>query len=189
MGRKKFSSITIFAKCHHGLCYYPTEIGTMHPTLDFDLLGEMIDAAHEIGVRVPVYITAGWSDADAIAHPEWTVKNKDGSSRLTNFDPSKGENDAKPNCSWRNMCLNDGSYCQHIYALTEEICNRYPELDGLFYDICMVGEECYCETCKKGMAETGLDAKGLGIHEYLVKPISPLALKKRPFSKDFCSQP
>lgn len=26
---------------------------------------------------------------------------------------------------------------------------------------------------------TVLDAKGLGIHEYLVKPISPLALKKR----------
>ena len=27
--------------------------------------------------------------------------------------------------------------------------------------------------------KTVLDAKGLGIHEYLVKPISPLALKKR----------
>jgi len=27
--------------------------------------------------------------------------------------------------------------------------------------------------------KTVLDAKGLGIHEYLVKPISPMALKKR----------
>ena len=27
--------------------------------------------------------------------------------------------------------------------------------------------------------KTVLDAKGLGIQEYLVKPISPLALKKR----------
>ena len=27
--------------------------------------------------------------------------------------------------------------------------------------------------------KTVLDAKGIGIHEYLVKPISPLALKKR----------
>ena len=43
------NSITIFAKCHHGYCYYPTKIGTMHPHLNFDLLGEMMDAAHEIG--------------------------------------------------------------------------------------------------------------------------------------------
>lgn len=24
-------SITVFAKCHHGLCYYPTKVGRMHP--------------------------------------------------------------------------------------------------------------------------------------------------------------
>ena len=58
------SSITVFAKCHHGVCYYPTKVGTMHPHLDFDLLGEMIKAAHEIDVRIPVYITAGWSALD-----------------------------------------------------------------------------------------------------------------------------
>ena len=29
------------------------------------------------------------------------------------------------------------------------------------------------------IGQTDLDAKGLGIQEYLVKPISPLALKKR----------
>ena len=33
------TSITVFAKCHHGLCYYPTKVGTMHPELDFDLTG------------------------------------------------------------------------------------------------------------------------------------------------------
>lgn len=27
-------SITVFAKCHHSMCYYPTEVGTMHPGLD-----------------------------------------------------------------------------------------------------------------------------------------------------------
>ena len=58
-------SITVFAKCHHCMCYYPTEVGMMHPSLDFDLLGAMVEAAHEIGVRAPIYITAGWSDKDA----------------------------------------------------------------------------------------------------------------------------
>ena len=55
------SSITVFAKCHHGYCYYPTKTGTMHPQLDFDLLGAMLDAAHEVGVKAPIYITAGCS--------------------------------------------------------------------------------------------------------------------------------
>ena len=164
------SSITIFAKCHHGLCYYPTTVGTTHPNLDFDLLGEMIEAAHEIGVRAPVYITAGWSDADAEAHPEWTVRKKDGSPRLTNFDPAKQSEDAKPNCSWRNMCLNDGSYCQHIYDLTQEICDRYSELDGLFYDICFIDEACYCDECLAGMRKAGLNPENeADAHKYYVE--------------------
>ena len=63
-------SITVFAKCHHSMCYYPTKVGIMHPHLDFDLTGAMVDAAHEIGVRAPIYITAGWSHKDAQEHPE-----------------------------------------------------------------------------------------------------------------------
>jgi hypothetical protein len=38
----RVNSITIFAKCHHGYSYYPTTIGTPHPHLRRDLLGEMI---------------------------------------------------------------------------------------------------------------------------------------------------
>ena len=25
--------MTVFAKCHHGYCYYPTRVGKMHPHL------------------------------------------------------------------------------------------------------------------------------------------------------------
>lgn len=151
------SSITIFAKCHHGLCYYPTKVGHMHPTLDFDLTGEMIEAAHEIGVRAPVYITAGWSVADAENHPEWIVRKKDGSFSTCNYDVTKSPQDPKPACSWFDMCLNDSAYCRHIYALTEEVCDRYAELDGLFYDICFIGNTCYCDECVAGMRAAGLD--------------------------------
>lgn len=31
------SSITVFARCYHGLCYYPTDVGLRHPGLSFDL--------------------------------------------------------------------------------------------------------------------------------------------------------
>lgn len=41
-------SVTVFSKCHHGWAYHPSEANEMHPELTFDLLGEMIEAAHEI---------------------------------------------------------------------------------------------------------------------------------------------
>lgn len=126
----------------------------MHPHLDFDLTGEMIDAAHEIGVRAPVYITAGWSHLDTIGHPEWRSVSKDGG----NVPVEGPQGEFKEYYSWYMMCLNDGEYAQHIYDLTEEIAKRYKDLDGLFYDICFMGDACYCDTCKKGMREMGLNS-------------------------------
>ena len=152
-------SITVFAKCHHGMCYYPTKVGTMHPELDFDLTGAMIESAHEIGVRAPVYITAGWSDLDAKMHPEWRAKRKDGKDSTNNpsYDLDATDDMPRPDCTWLDLCLNDSEYCKHIYEITEEICKRYKELDGLFYDICFISAPCYCNECKKGMAKMRLD--------------------------------
>ena len=153
-------SITVFAKCHHGLCYYPTQVATMHPALGFDLCGAQIEAAHEIGVRAPVYITAGWSDLDAKNHPEWIQKNKDGSqygtkaaiaARQLPGDARRGE------VAWDTLCLNDTAYCRHIYEITEEVCKRYENLDGLFYDICVLGKACWCDECVAGMKAEGYD--------------------------------
>ena len=151
-------SITVFAKCHHGLCYYPTKVGTMHPGLNFDLLGEMVDAAHEIGVRAPIYITAGWSDGDAKKHPEWRAVSKDGKDVVSGkFDEFAAPEQAREHCTWQLLCLNDGDYARHIYKITEEICRRY-SVDGLFYDICIIEDgACYCEDCKKGMREMELN--------------------------------
>ena len=152
-------SITVFAKCHHGHCYYPTKVSKMHPHLDFDLTGAMVDAAHEIGVRAPIYITAGWSDLDAKEHPEWISVLKDGNYMVTDrFDGNLGYNQPRKHCAWQFLCLNDGNgYTEHIYELTEEVCKRYKDLDGLFYDICIVGDSCYCESCQKGMKAMGFD--------------------------------
>ena len=150
-------SITVFAKCHHGLCYYPTEIGTMHPNLSFDLTGAMIDAAHEIGVRAPVYITAGWSDLDAVQHPDWRAVNIDGTDQVTGgFEYGKAYGAPKEYGAWQTLCLNDGPYAEHIYAIAEEVCKRYEKLDGLFFDICIIGNTCYCDNCKNGMKALGL---------------------------------
>ena len=152
-------SITVFAKCHHGLCYYPTKVGTMHPNLNFDLTGAMIEAAHEIGVKAPVYITTGWSEMDAVKNPKWRVKTLEGNySTVHEFDIESVEDVERPYVAWTNLCLNDGSYCQHIYDIIHEVCQRYKELDGLFFDICVLGDTCYCDECLEGMKEMGFDA-------------------------------
>lgn len=152
------NSITIFAKCHHGYCYYPTKVGTMHPTLnpDFDLTGAMIEAAHEIGVAAPIYITTGFSVLDADLHPEWCMRSEDGSKRVNNIDPDAAPDDPRPTCSWDHLCMS-GEYAQHIYDLTKEIVDRYPVVDGLFFDIVYLNDTCYCPNCLKGMKEEGLD--------------------------------
>ena len=71
-------SITLFSKCHHGLSYHPTSVGKMHPGLSFNLLRAQIDAAKEIGVATPVYLSAGLDDVAAHAHPEWRTVNDKG---------------------------------------------------------------------------------------------------------------
>lgn len=153
----KVESITVFAKCHHGLCYYPTKVGKRHPHLSFDLVGEEISAAHEIGVKAPVYITAGWSAGDAEEHPEWVMKRRDGTAVSTQNFKTEDPDAPLGHCAWQLLCLNDGAYAHHIYEITEEICQRYPVLDGLFYDICTNGKICFCEDCLSGMREMGLD--------------------------------
>ncbi|MBR6767094.1 MAG: beta-galactosidase trimerization domain-containing protein [Clostridia bacterium] len=152
------NSITVFAKCHHGVCYYPTRVGTVHPGLEegFDLTGAMVDACHEIGVAAPIYITVGWSVQDAAEHPEWRSCQQDGTPQLTNVDPNASPDDLRPECSWENMCP-CGDYAEHIYRTTEEICDRYPHIDGLFYDIVYLRDACWCPNCIKGMKEAGLD--------------------------------
>lgn len=152
-------SITVFAKCHHSMCYYPTEVGIRHPHLDFDLTGAMVDAAHEIGVRAPLYITVGWSHEDAQRHPEWHTLKEDGTTLTSksSFRIPKDLTQPKPYGGWQMLCSNDNAYAEHIYALTEEVCQRYPVVDGLFYDICAAGGVCYCDSCVAGMRAEGYD--------------------------------
>src|SRR5260221_5483492 len=70
--------VTCFAVCHHGMSYYPTKVGTMHPHLGRDLLGEQVEVCHRYGIRVPAYITVVWEENQAMLHPEWRQVRKDG---------------------------------------------------------------------------------------------------------------
>jgi hypothetical protein len=72
------NSITIFAKCHHGMAYYPTKIGIQHPNLSFDLLGQMMEACHRQGIRTPVYISTLYDQYAWHQHGDWRALDPDG---------------------------------------------------------------------------------------------------------------
>jgi len=147
--------INVFAKCHHGWSYYPTLAGNTHPALHRNLLGEQIEACHEIGVRAPIYFTTGFSDNDIRVHPEWAARARDGSILTSNYDEKARPTDRKPLFAWRFLCPS-GGYRELILAQVREICEQF-EVDGFWFDICACSGPCFCENCRAGMRTAGLD--------------------------------
>jgi hypothetical protein len=152
--------MTVFAKCHHGYTYYPSKVSTMHPHLKFNLLKEQIDAIHEAGAKAPIYIPIGWSKKDADEHPEWhqinfrkkTPQVTIGLANANNQDPEAPLKDL----AWVSLCPL-GTYSKHLEDLTREVCENFDVSDGVFYDICFIGDACACEYCRAGMVKMGLD--------------------------------
>lgn len=151
------NQINIFAKGCHSWCYYPTKIGKMHPNLKFDLMGAEIEACHEIGVKCPIYYVVGWSANDAIAHPEWRMRDKDGKYTTMDYDLDAKAGDSKPYTSWLFLCVAaNGPYHRYVMNQIEEICKSYP-VDGFWFDIYHIKDVCYCDNCLKRMKEEGVD--------------------------------
>lgn len=130
--------VTLFGKCHHGMSYYPTSAGVMHPTLKFDLLGEQIEACKRRGIAAPVYISVRVDQHMGVTQPDLVVRLEDG--KL--WGPSAHE------ARWYQMCLNRTEYIDYVAAQTEEVLRGY-DADGIFYDMCYYPPDpgCFCETC------------------------------------------
>lgn len=143
------NSITCFSKCHHGWSYHPTTVGKMHPSLGFDLLRAQIEACRDIGVRAPIYISAGVDSMIGEKHPEWREVSIDG--RYLGWSTAIN----KP--GFISMCFNT-PYLDYLCEQAREVVRLFPDSDGIFSDI-IHQDECCCESCMKYMAEHGLDAE------------------------------
>lgn len=175
------NSITVFSKCHHGWAYHPSKANEIHPGLDFDLLGAMIEAAHEIGVKTPVYISAGLDEKMARRHPEWLMRDKD---EKTNWAPDF----MTP--GYHQFCFNT-PYLDYLLNQIEEVVKNY-EADGIFLDI--VGERmCYCQYCIETLRKEDKDPRDenavheLGKHIYsnYTKKVEELIHSIKPDMKIF----
>lgn len=149
------NSITVFAKCHHGVAYFPSKTIHPHPYLEIDLLSEMLDACREAGVEAPVYISAGLDMQYVFEHPEHSIiDNRNGThATVAEEDGVKFISD-RPHAHYRRLCMNT-PYLDHLVKQVEEVVERYRPI-GIFLDI--VGEcVCYCENCRRTAREMGLD--------------------------------
>ncbi len=132
MKRAHVNSVTIFARCHHGLCYFPSKVATVHPALGKrDLLGEMIEALHREGIRCPIYTTVAWDEDVAQRFPQWRMMKADGRfARAGNADHTKAPHPG----GWHFNDWLHPEYQDFLEAHTRELCAGY-EVDGIFYDI------------------------------------------------------
>jgi hypothetical protein len=147
----EINSITIFAKCHHGMAYYPTKIGVQHPNLHFDLLGQMIEACHRQGIRTPVYISTLYDQHAWRLHGDWRALDANGME-----DGHRGEAGPTQTVLGR-LCVNT-PYLDYLSDMAGEVLAGY-EADGIFYDNFAYGKTgCSCASCVAEREKLGLDS-------------------------------
>ncbi len=147
LARAHVDSVTCFAKCHHGMFYYPSQVGPTHPSLTFDLLGKMIDACHARDIRVPAYISVQFDEWAGTHHPEWRFVDAEGRQP----GPLLG---GAAFADWPVLCVLTG-YRQYLADNVVELLDGY-EVDGLFFDICLDLESCSPPALNQ-MRATGYD--------------------------------
>lgn len=138
-------AITLTGKCAHGWAYYNSDLAERHPNLKFDLLKEMTDAAHEIGVHTSVHFSVCLDEKEAVRHAEWLIRGKQGQ---TTWVP--GLLDA----GWHRFCLNN-EFQEIVVAQIRELVENY-DMDGLFLDVSSV-IPCCCQSCISTMTARGQD--------------------------------
>lgn len=158
------SSMTVFARCHHGWLYYPSEHfpDLVHPQLAAkNLLPDQVRALHDAGIRAPIYITVQWDYHSANTHPEWLIRKKDGAHESGPF--------TQPGF-YQSLCVNT-AYRQFLKDMTAEVCQLLgDELDGIFFDIVGI-RPCWCSACLSGMHGAGLDVDDDGVVRQYAKQV------------------
>ena len=167
--------LTFHARCNLGMSYYDTDIGIRHPSLKYDLFGQLAESCQQKGIALTAYLNAGISSAEGLAHPEWCRIDPDG--RIY------AENKVDPYV--RTMCFNSG-YHEHLVSMVVEIAEKY-NVAGFFLD-CFSSQFCVCKNCIKEMKRLGYDWQdhkslkkfGQFSAERLAKDIAEVARKINP---------
>lgn len=151
--KAEVDSVTVFAKCHHGLLYYTTDRPERHPGLarDLDLLERQITALHSRGIRAPIYLSVQCDEYAANLHPDWIAM--DGLTQVKR-SPSPFE------AGWQILDMSS-PYQDFLAEQVQEVIDRFAPLDGLFLDMCW-DQPSSSVWAIRGMTEGGLDPTSEG---------------------------
>jgi hypothetical protein len=127
----RVNSVLFWAKCQYGNFYYDTALGHKHSGLgELDLLGRVLDLAHQRDMVVLAYYSNVWDVSVARVHPEWMMRDAEGNASYER---------------WPRVCLNT-PYRELVQAHLRELLSRYA-VDGLWMDMLHV-LPCYCPQCE-----------------------------------------
>jgi hypothetical protein len=145
--RARVTSITCFARCHHGWLYFDSQAfpALRHPHLQTNLLPQQIAACHARNIRVPIYVTIQWDHHMATQHPEWLIVDEHGC--VVGTPPYEAG-------FYRKLCVNS-PYRAFLNAHVQEILETLPT-DGFFFDI-VQPTACSCRYCRAAMEAQGLE--------------------------------
>jgi hypothetical protein len=143
------NSITVFAKCHHGMAYYPTKVGIQHPHLKIDLPGKMIEGYRKAGILVVSYISTMYDQYMWRRHGDWRVLDENGS------EVGLEQNSGPLKVELRKVCINT-PMLDYLAAQAEEVVKNY-DVDGMFYDnMDHPSSGCCCTACMLEREKLGL---------------------------------
>jgi len=137
------NGLVIFSKCHHGNSYYRTNIGKIHPGLDKDMMGEILEECTRQRIITLIYYSVAWDRSVAQRNRDWLQKTKEGESIAHRV--------------WEFICLNSPYKEEVVFPQLREIIQNYEGFIGFWLDIVrMAPEGCYCDYCqRKFRAEYG----------------------------------
>jgi hypothetical protein len=121
--RAGVNSICVFAKGHHGYAYFNTKVGTRHPGLEFDLMGEQIKACHARNIAVWIYYSIGIDEL---------------------YSSTQQEPDGRPNANVGKIKVaTDTHYVKdYLWPMITESVRDY-DIDGVFFDF--PGDEAFVQ--------------------------------------------
>lgn len=130
----------VYACDHNGNCYYPTQVGHAHNSLNGrDFFGETVALLKAEKIVPVAYYTVVYHNHSAKTHPQWRMRDIKGNEHGGRYHFS---------------CANNEEYRAFCRAQIEEVI-AYP-VEGLFIDMTFWPFVCTCDSCRaKYRAETG----------------------------------
>lgn len=142
-------SLLHFPRDHWGYLFTTGSTGTPHPNTPHDLFGLLQAALDRRGIVTTGYVSIHWDELAARQHPDWVMRNADGSPIRVKTRERRTDEMAH----WTFLCLNS-PYREYLLAHIEELLEGY-DFEALWVDIINehigrdVSEGCYCSHCRE----------------------------------------